>query len=223
MHTLAVAGGRRPRSRKSMGYRRFAQAARRLSSSRCFWPQRQWSWPCDRTCCAGKGQLPGSSNSACGHFVRSSHFALLVTSARSASSRSLATRHSRALTLSCTLRFALSSPWAASLSHSNHDPHRPTCGADSEVDCSQVVTVSACLVQPSSEARCVRISKHCATKEDLTAMFTTTLGRALISSARAPSAPRTSARPPESASRRPRTRSQIARPRRRRGIVCRRE
>src|SRR5580765_8060596 len=147
-----------------MAYRRFAQAARPRSSSRCFWPQRQWSWPCDRTCCPGKGQLHGSSSSACGPFVRSSHFALLVTSARSASSRSLATRHSRVLTLSCTLRSPLSSPWAASLSHSNHEPHRPTCCADSEVESSQVVTVSACLVQPSLEARCVRISQHYATR-----------------------------------------------------------
>ena len=37
-----------------------------------------------------------------------------------------------------------------------------------------------------------RIGQHSATKEDLTAMFTTTLGRAPISSARAPSVPRSS-------------------------------
>ena len=68
----------------------------------------------------------------------------------------------------CTLRSALSSPWAASLSHSNHEPHRPTCCAVSEVESSQVVTVSACFVQPS--ARCVRISQHYTTTGDLSAV-----------------------------------------------------
>ena len=122
------------------GIRRFAQAARPRSSSRCFWPRRQWSWPCDRTCCPGKGQLPWLLQlgvwtlcavftlRAVGNFSTVGFFKVARNTA-----------FARLDTLSVSSRSALSSPWAASLSHSNHEPSR--CGAMIRGDS---VSASAC-------------------------------------------------------------------------------